>query len=167
MFTLSRFVQWGHFLQPAAATTPRSCGANQVLLSCPVTVSSRMFPPARLFMRNFARIIRNIGFMLAMNKMSTAATCYLTFCFRLTPLLGPLSKRLLLLCRHTAIGFTLMVVAGSFYSDAGAPIVIHCKPALSSMQAMQLLLQLQHCKRDHILQMRMLQVAPCSTFIVE
>ncbi len=71
--------------------------------------------------------------MLDMNKMSTAATYYLSFCFRLTPLLGPLSKRLLLLCRHTAIGFTLMVVAG--YSDPVAPIVIDCKSALSYMQA--------------------------------
>ena len=85
--------------------------------------------------------------MLAMNKMSTAATYYLSFCFRLTPLLGPLSKRLLLRCRHNAIGFILMVVAGSFYSDAVEPIVIDCKAALSSMQAMQLLLQ--HCKCDH------------------
>jgi L-fucose mutarotase/ribose pyranase (RbsD/FucU family) len=105
--------------------------------------------------------------MLAMNKMSTAATYYLSYCFRLTPLPGPLSKRLLSLCRHTAIGFILMVVDCSFYSDAGAPIVIDCKVALSSMQAIQQLLQLQNCKCDHILQMRMLQVAPCSTFIVE
>ena len=111
-------------------------------------------------MRNFARIIRNIGFMLAMNKMSTAATYYLSFCFRLTPLPGLFSKRLLLLCRHTAIGFTLMVVAGSFYSNPVAPIVIDCKAALSSMQAMQLLLQLQHCKCDHA----NANAASCSVF---